>query len=163
MKRRQVCQIIPSLFSVRSVFQMSIGCDSLVKGSRFFLVKWWSMHKTSAPLSTKTWVSTTFMMWSGVITWMGIFMDFDEAVTVTSLLQEGEKCINHSSLFKNPWQRRHIVPLLPRHTQSLLTTGFPLPLPFGGGEAGASGAKMSCFPASETKFFFNAMFLFVGG
>ena len=30
-------------------------------------------------------------------------MDFDEAVTVTSLLQEGEECVNYSSLFKNLW------------------------------------------------------------
>ena len=30
-------------------------------------------------------------------------MDFDEAVTVTSLLREGEEYVGHSSLFKNPW------------------------------------------------------------
>ena len=30
-------------------------------------------------------------------------MDFDEAVTVTSLLWEGEECVDRSSLFKNMW------------------------------------------------------------
>ena len=30
-------------------------------------------------------------------------MDFDEVVTIISLLREGEECVDHSSLFKNPW------------------------------------------------------------
>ena len=30
-------------------------------------------------------------------------MDFDEVVTVTLLLWEGEECVDCSSLFKNPW------------------------------------------------------------
>ena len=128
MNKPQVYQMSPLLLLEWSAFLACMGTESFIVGRLCFWTKCWSIQEMSALLSTNTQILMTFMECEGMISWMGICIDFVSNHTVI-LAHTGERrghCIMEVLPFKNPWEWRKFCEWFPHHCHlPLASSGVP--------------------------------------